>query len=100
MGDQDGYFGEGVAARYDESLADMCEPDVVDAVVEVLAGLAGGGRALELGIGIGRIALPLARRGVAPRLPAWRAAGQLSPAKGRRRGPHLSANASRLSRPA
>jgi cyclopropane fatty-acyl-phospholipid synthase-like methyltransferase len=33
-------------------------------VAEVLAGLAGGGRALELGIGTGRIALPLARRGV------------------------------------
>jgi SAM-dependent methyltransferase len=65
MDDQDGYFGEGVTARYDESLADMCEPGVVDAVVEVLAGLAGGGHALELGIGTGRIALPLARRGVA-----------------------------------
>jgi hypothetical protein len=64
MDDQDGYFGEGVTARYDESLADMCEPGVVDAVVEVLAGLAGGGHALELGIGTGRIALPLARRGV------------------------------------
>jgi SAM-dependent methyltransferase len=63
MDDQDGYFGERVAARYDESLAD--EPGVVDAVVEVLAGLAGGGRALELGVGTGRIALPLARRGVA-----------------------------------
>jgi SAM-dependent methyltransferase len=32
-----------------------------------MAGLAGGGRALELGIGTGRIALPLARRGVAVR---------------------------------
>jgi SAM-dependent methyltransferase len=65
MDDEDGYFGEGVAARYDESLADAFEPRVVDAVVEVLAGLAGGGRALELGIGTGRIAVPLARRGVA-----------------------------------
>ena len=43
----------------------MFEPRVVDAAVEVLAGLAGGGRALELGIGTGRIALALARRGVA-----------------------------------
>ena len=42
----------------------MFEPGAVDAVAEVLAGLAGGGRALELGIGTGRIALPLARRGV------------------------------------
>jgi SAM-dependent methyltransferase len=65
MDDENGYFGEGVAAGYDESCANMFEPTVVDAVVEVLAGLAGGGRALELGIGTGRIALPLARRGVA-----------------------------------
>ena len=64
MDDEDGYFGERVAATYDESSADMFEPGVVDAVVGVLAGLAGGGRALELGIGTGRIALPLARRGV------------------------------------
>jgi SAM-dependent methyltransferase len=63
MDDQDGYFGERVAARYDESLAD--EAGLVDAAVEVLAELAGGGRALELGIGTGRIALPLARRGIA-----------------------------------
>ncbi len=58
MDDDDGYFGEGVAARYDESYADMFDPSVVDAVVKVLAGLAPGGRALELGIGTGRIALP------------------------------------------
>ena len=64
MDDEDGYFGERVAARYDESSADMFEPSAVDAVAGVLAGLAGGGRALELGIGTGRIALPLARRGV------------------------------------
>ncbi len=32
--------------------------------VDLLARLAGGGRALELGIGTGRVALPLARRGV------------------------------------
>jgi SAM-dependent methyltransferase len=59
-----GYFGERVAARYDESYPDMFEPAAVDDVASVLAGLAGGGRALELGIGTGRIALPLARRGV------------------------------------
>jgi SAM-dependent methyltransferase len=60
----DGYFGERVAARYDESSADMFEPAVVDPAVDFLAELAGGGRALELGIGTGRIALPLTRRGV------------------------------------
>jgi len=64
MGERDGYFGERVAARYDESSAEMFEPAVVGAVVDVLAGLAGGGRALELGVGTGRIALPLAQRGV------------------------------------
>ena len=58
------HFGERVAEQYDDSAADMFEPAVVDPVVEFLADLAGGGAALELGIGTGRIALPLARRGV------------------------------------
>jgi SAM-dependent methyltransferase len=58
------YFGERVAAQYDESSADLFEPAVVGPVVEFLAGLAGRGAALELGIGTGRIALPLARRGI------------------------------------
>ena len=61
---EDGYFDERVAATYDESAADMFDPAVVDPVVDFLAGLAGSGRALELGIGTGRIALPLAKRGV------------------------------------
>jgi SAM-dependent methyltransferase len=62
----DGYFDERVAARYDESaeIAEMFDPAVVDPVVDLLVELAGSGRALELGIGTGRIALPLARRGV------------------------------------
>jgi SAM-dependent methyltransferase len=58
------HFGERVAARYDESSADMFEPAVVDPVVDFLAALAGDGAALELGIGTGRIALPLAQRGI------------------------------------
>jgi SAM-dependent methyltransferase len=62
--DADGYFGESVAATYDESEASEFETGVVEAAVDVLAGLADDGRALELGIGTGRIALPLARRGV------------------------------------
>ena len=62
---EDGYFGERIAARYDESSAEMFDPAVVDPVVDFLTELAGSGRALELGIGTGRIALPLARRGVA-----------------------------------
>ena len=64
MHDGGGYFGERVAARYDESAAEMFDPAVVDPIVDLLAELAGSGRALELGIGTGRIALPLAQRGV------------------------------------
>jgi SAM-dependent methyltransferase len=58
------YFGEDVAERYDESSADMFDPAVVGPAVDFLAELAGDGAALELGIGTGRIALPLAQRGV------------------------------------
>ena len=60
----DGCFDARVAARYDESSAEMFDPAVVDPTVDLLAALAGDGRALELGIGTGRIALPLAARGV------------------------------------
>jgi SAM-dependent methyltransferase len=56
------YFDERIAERYDEG--DMFEPAAVDPVVRFLSDLAGGGAALELGIGTGRIALPLSRRGV------------------------------------
>jgi len=58
------HFGESVAARYDDSSADMFAPEAVDPAVDFLAGLAGVGAALELGIGTGRIALPLAARGI------------------------------------
>jgi hypothetical protein len=58
------HFGERVARRYDESAADTFEPSVVDPIVDFLAELAGDGAALELGIGTGRIALPLVQRGV------------------------------------
>jgi len=61
--EDDGYFGERVAARYDDD-AEIFDPAVVDPVVDLLVELAGNGRALELGIGTGRIALPLAQRGV------------------------------------
>jgi SAM-dependent methyltransferase len=59
----DGFFGEEVAARYDEE-GGMFDPAVVMPVVDLLAELAGDGRALELAVGTGRIALPLAARGV------------------------------------
>jgi SAM-dependent methyltransferase len=58
------FFGEQVAARYDELSDEMFAPSVVDPAVDFLAGLAGEGDALEFGIGTGRIALPLAQRGV------------------------------------
>ena len=58
------YFGGDVAARYDEGLGRWGESEVVEQTVDFLFGLAGGGAALELGIGTGRIALPLAARGV------------------------------------
>jgi SAM-dependent methyltransferase len=60
---EDGYFDEAVAARYDSD-EEMFDPVVVEATVDFLADLAGSGGALELGIGTGRIALPLAQRGV------------------------------------
>jgi SAM-dependent methyltransferase len=58
------FFGEREAAVYDDHLAEMFDPAVVMPVVETLADLAGGGAVLEMGIGTGRIALPLAQRGV------------------------------------
>src|SRR3954466_10913663 len=42
----------------------MNSPELVDPVVDLLAELAGDGRALELAIGTGRIAVPLTQRGV------------------------------------
>jgi SAM-dependent methyltransferase len=62
--EDDGYFDERVAARYDESAGEMFDADAVNPVVDLLVETAGGGRALEFGIGTGRIALPLAQRGV------------------------------------
>ena len=58
------YFGEDVAARYDDPSDRMFAPSAIAPVVDLLAGLAGDGAALELGIGTGRIAVPLAQRGV------------------------------------
>jgi SAM-dependent methyltransferase len=58
------HFGEDVAARYDEALGSWGEAETIEATVDSLAELAGGGGALELGVGTGRIALPLAARGV------------------------------------
>ena len=58
------HFGPDVAERFDERYAHQADPAVVDPTVDFLAGVAGDGAALELGIGTGRIALPLSQRGV------------------------------------
>jgi SAM-dependent methyltransferase len=58
------YFGEDIAAKFDERYGDLADPAVVDPMVDFLSDLAHDGAALELGIGTGRIALPLAERGV------------------------------------
>jgi len=62
--DPDGYFGERVAASYDDPADTMFKPEAIDPAVSLLAELAGSGRALELAIGTGRIGLPLSQRGV------------------------------------
>lgn len=57
-------WDDDVARRYDTPGTGMFAPEVVDPAVARLAQLAGGGRALELAVGTGRVAVPLARRGV------------------------------------
>ncbi|MEM8818928.1 MAG: class I SAM-dependent methyltransferase [Pseudomonadota bacterium] len=59
----DGYFDEAVATQYDRDTA-AAENDPIPSIVALLAELAGQGQALEFAIGTGRIALPLAARGV------------------------------------
>jgi len=54
-------FGELNADEYD----DLHDPGTTDAAVELIADVAGSGSVLELAIGTGRIALPLAARGFA-----------------------------------
>jgi SAM-dependent methyltransferase len=58
-----GFYGDAIADMYDDlcSRSDWLSPN---GAVDFLAGLSFGGRALELGIGTGRIALPLRARGV------------------------------------
>ena len=58
------HFGKRVAADFDKRHAHKATPAVVDPMVDLIAELAGDGAALELGVGTGRIALPLAQRGV------------------------------------
>jgi SAM-dependent methyltransferase len=58
------YFDERIAKSYEAKWPELFEPAVVDPAVRFLADLVGTGAALELGIGTGRIAIPLSRRGV------------------------------------
>ncbi|MFI5960308.1 class I SAM-dependent methyltransferase [Cryptosporangium sp. NPDC051539] len=53
------------ADRYEETSAAMYAPDVLDPAVDFLERLAGSGAALEFAVGTGRVAIPLAARGVA-----------------------------------
>ncbi|HEY2802997.1 MAG TPA: class I SAM-dependent methyltransferase [Actinomycetota bacterium] len=57
-------FDEPTAESYDETESEEFDEDSIGSCVAFLAGLAGEGSALELGIGTGRIALPLAAGGV------------------------------------
>jgi SAM-dependent methyltransferase len=52
------------AQRYDTPGTGMFAPEVLGPTVDFLADLAGDGRALEFAIGTGRVAIPLAERGV------------------------------------
>jgi hypothetical protein len=58
------FFDEPVAATYDDDTTDEFSVATIAATVDVLAALAGTGSALELAVGTGRIAVPLAERGV------------------------------------
>jgi len=58
------HFAGATAERYDAGSPEMFAPDVLGPTVDLLAGLAGDGPALELAIGTGRVALPLHERGV------------------------------------
>jgi SAM-dependent methyltransferase len=60
---QNQFVGE-IAELYDASAPEMYEPALLDATAEFLAAEARGGKALEFGIGTGRVAIPLSQRGV------------------------------------
>lgn len=58
------HFDDWVAQRYERLWPELFDPAVIEPVVDFLADLAGPGPALELGVGTGRVAVPLSRRGV------------------------------------
>jgi SAM-dependent methyltransferase len=57
-------WGPEIAEVYDATVAERFDAEVLEPTVDRLAELAGAGAALELAIGTGRVALPLAARGV------------------------------------
>src|SRR5205814_6908119 len=57
-------FDEWVAEHYEVLWPELFEPAVLEPAVEFLAQVANHGPALEFGIGTGRLAVPLARKGV------------------------------------
>ena len=61
---QDEIWDADVAAHYDTPGEGMFAPEVLGPALDRLVTLAGGGRVLELAIGTGRVAVPLAERGV------------------------------------
>jgi SAM-dependent methyltransferase len=63
MTDYEGFFGEEVAARYDEPGGEN-DPTEVTPAVDLLEQLAAGGPVLEFAIGTGRVAVPLHERGL------------------------------------
>jgi hypothetical protein len=79
-------WDEEFAAVYDDVYAWQAEPSVVEPIASVLAELAGGGAALEFGVGTGRIALALSAREVASRESScrrtWLSGSWRSPAPG------------------
>ena len=58
------HFGERIATTYRQKWPHLFEPEVIEPTVSFLAELAGGGAAIEFGVGTGRIAIPLSQRGV------------------------------------
>lgn len=64
--EQEFFLDEQIASLYDASSQDMYDPAILGPTVDLLASLADGGSrtALELGIGTGRVAVPLTDRGV------------------------------------
>lgn len=58
------YFDDWIATRYERLSPERYEPHALGATVAFLARLAADGPALELGIGTGRVAVPLSARGV------------------------------------